>query len=72
MQLMLWTTLNRRYFAKGSRPSQREWEAAVLEGRVNGKIAFNTVFIDIDDFLSRDDFQAVSGSDGSAGIDLLE
>ncbi len=56
MRLVRWTQINYRYFAKGSRPSERDWANEILAGRINGKIIFNTVFIDVDDFLSKDEF----------------
>ncbi len=58
MQLVLWRQVNIRFFASGSRPSKKDWEQAIKKGEVHGKIMLDTVYIDIDDFLSRDDLSS--------------
>ncbi|GAB3099907.1 hypothetical protein GCM10027217_18600 [Pseudomaricurvus hydrocarbonicus] len=73
MQLITWSTINRRYFARGQGPSKAEWTTAVLQGEINGKIwpGQNKVYIDLDDFLSRDQFTAANDPHAPK-MDLLD
>lgn len=70
MQLVTWNTINRRYFARKQGPTGDQWKEAILSGEVNGKIMLGKIYIDIDDFLSRDQFQAANDTE-EPEIDLL-
>lgn len=48
MQLQKWSTLNRRFFAPGAGPSQKEWKQMVKDGVVNGRVIGAIVYIDED------------------------
>mgnify|MGYP001093493869 CR=1 FL=1 len=48
MQLQKWRTVNRRYFAPSSRPSQAEWREMIRRGVVNGRIMGEQTYIDED------------------------
>ncbi|SEG13961.1 hypothetical protein [Marinobacterium lutimaris] len=48
MQLQKWSTVNKRYFASRSGPSEKEWQAMIRDGIVNGRILGTLTYIDID------------------------
>jgi hypothetical protein len=54
MRLVTHSRINQQYFAKGSRPSRAEWQAAIERGEVGGKVGMGKVWVDVDDFLARD------------------
>lgn len=72
MQLVTYTRINRQYFAKGSGPTKKEWIHAIEKGEINGKIAMGKVWIDVDDFNSKDTFTAQSHANGRIAINLLD
>ncbi|BCD99238.1 hypothetical protein [Marinagarivorans cellulosilyticus] len=55
MKLLKHTVLNARYFATGSRPAKKAWRDAVERSAINGLILDGIVYIDEDEFLSRQD-----------------
>lgn len=69
MRLITYRKLNHRYFEKGSGPAKKEWEQAILTGEINGKVVMGKVWIDLDDFLSRDCFSI--GNNQEEELDLL-
>ncbi|SIQ11491.1 hypothetical protein [Marinobacterium stanieri] len=48
MQLQRWRTVNRRYFAPRSGPSENEWKEMIRKGVVNGRIMGDMTYIDED------------------------
>ncbi len=71
MRLVTHTRINKRYFEAGSAPSKSQWRESILIGEINGKVGMNKVWIDLDDFLSRDCFDITKTS--TDGIqDLLD
>jgi hypothetical protein len=56
MQLVTHTRMNQRFFEKGSGPTKAQWTKAILNGEINGKVGMGKVWVDKDDFLSRDFF----------------
>ena len=70
MKLETYQRVNRRYFGKGSGPKKKQWQEAIERGEINGKVGMGQVWIDVDDFLSRDFFEAANDND-SEDIDLL-
>ena len=71
MQLVSWNTINRRYFAKGQGPSKKAWTKGIDSGTVNGKVLLGKVYIDLDDFLSKDHFDAANDHQQPPRQDLL-
>lgn len=69
MRLVTFTRVNKQYFAKGSAPKKADWAKAIDRGELNGKVAFGKVYVDIDDFLSRDQF--APANDDQHEVDLL-
>lgn len=69
MRLVTFTRVNKEYFAKGSGPKKAEWADAIDRGEINGKVGFGKVYVDIDDFLSRDKF--APANDDAHEMDLL-
>lgn len=65
MRLVTWRRVNSRYFEEGSGPSRAEWIAAIESGQVNGKVGMGKVWVDVDDFLSRDFFIETSANDNN-------
>jgi len=70
MQFITHNRINKQYFGKGSGPSKVEWIKAIENGEINGKVGFGKVYIDVDDFLSRDFFKATE-QNSEDEIDLL-
>jgi len=71
VQLIKTTTLNQRYFTKGSGPSTSEWADMIDEGTINGKVMRTKkllVWIDLDDFLSKDTFLTPAANDETPTI----
>lgn len=56
MKLVKHTTINSSYFKKRQGPTEKEWHALVDSGAINGKLLGTKVYIDEDDFISRDKF----------------
>ena len=71
MRLVTWRRINDRYFEAGSGLSRVEWIAAIESGQVNGKVGMGKVWVDVDDFLSRDFFDAANDTDNHNEPDLL-
>ncbi len=72
MQLVTYNRVNQRFFEKGSAPSKKQWTNAILKGEIQGKVVMGKVWIDIDDFVSRDIFNTPDTlSDVTEEIDLL-
>jgi|AZIJ01.1.fsa_nt_gi hypothetical protein len=69
MQLQKWRTVNRRYFAAGSGPSQDEWRAMIRRGIVNGRIIGDLTFIDEDQIAACTELP--QGCNGQGIPDLL-
>lgn len=70
MQLVTHTRINQRFFQRGSAPSKANWITAIEKGEVNGKVGLGKVWVDIDDFLSRDILTATH-NDNPPELDLL-
>ncbi len=56
MNLVTWHQINTEFFRKGSRIPKKTWEKAVCDGKVHGKILLGQVYIDLDDFVTRTEF----------------
>lgn len=71
MRLVTWRRVNARYFDEGSGPSRAEWINAIESGQVGGKVGMGKVWVDIDDFLSRDFLTAANHTSNDNEPDLL-
>lgn len=56
MKLVPYNRLNEKYFDANSRPQKRMWREAIENGQIGGKIIFGKVYVDMDDFINRDEF----------------
>lgn len=63
MQLEKWTTVNRRYFAPRSGPTQKQWQSLIREGAVRGLILGPLTFVDIDQLASCVELTATPDND---------
>lgn len=68
MQLQKWTVVNRRWFAKDSRPSKNQWLQMIRNKAVAGKIIMDEPMIDIDHFAATNELTAP----GKEVVNLLE
>lgn len=67
MKLVKHIYINREYFKRGA-PSKKEWRELVDSGVIGGKILDTAVFVDEDDFLSRDIFGTTAANEDGATI----
>lgn len=71
MNLVPFTTINRRYFGRGKGPSADDWKRAIEAGEIGGKVLIGRVWVDEDEFNSKDFFTAANECGPSEDIDLL-
>ena len=73
MQLMKHTKVNKQYFAKGSSPSRQEWIQLIDTGALSGKVSDKSIWVDVDDFVSKDFLVQPAPKDAEENeIDLLD
>ncbi|MFT7561344.1 MAG: hypothetical protein ACI93R_003270 [Flavobacteriales bacterium] len=62
MKLVKHTAINKVHFGRTA-PTKQQWLELIESGAINGKLLGEMIFIDEDDFLSRDNFNLAANDD---------